>query len=36
MNNPSGNALHDLQGRRLIGAPTEKGLYILNGKKIKL
>jgi len=36
VNKLSGNALHDLQGRRIIGAPTEKGLYILNGKKIKL
>ena len=25
---------YDLQGRRLIGKPTKKGIYIMNGKKV--
>ena len=28
------NAIYDLQGRKLNGEPTEKGIYIVNGKKV--
>jgi hypothetical protein len=28
------NAIYDLQGRKLNGEPTQKGIYIVNGKKV--
>ena len=34
VNEESAAAWYDLQGRRLSGQPTAKGLYIHNGKKI--
>ena len=30
------NGWYDLQGRKLSGEPTKKGIYILDGKKVKL
>ena len=30
----SNNQYYDLQGRKLVGQPTQKGLYIVNGKKM--
>ena len=33
-NGEKGNNAHDLQGRRLDGQPTSKGIYIQNGKKV--
>lgn len=29
-----GNTIYDLQGRKLNGKPTQKGIYIVNGKKV--
>ena len=29
-----GNTIYDLQGRKLNGEPTQKGIYIVNGKKV--
>ena len=34
ISNPLQRAWYDLQGRRLTGKPTAKGLYINNGKKV--
>ncbi len=34
ISNPLQRAWFDLQGRRLTGKPTEKGVYINNGKKV--
>ena len=31
---PAGNNWYDLYGRRLTGKPAQRGLYILNGKKV--
>jgi len=28
------NATYDLQGRRMEGQPTQKGVYIVNGQKV--
>ena len=36
ISNPLQRAWYDLQGRRLTGKPTEKGIYINNGKKVVL
>jgi hypothetical protein len=33
MDNEAG-AWYDLNGRRLFGKPTAKGLYIVNGRKV--
>ena len=32
--NHQDNAIYDLQGRKLSGKPTQKGIYIVNGKKV--
>lgn len=35
-NKPSNGIWHTLDGRRLNGRPVQKGLYIVNGKKVKI
>ena len=30
----SGDSYYDLQGRRINGKPTQRGVYIKNGKKV--